>query len=243
MKVLSVAGPSDSGKTTVVAELAARLSDRGTVGTVKRLTHEPDIDTDGKDTARHRKGGSTRTVGLTDDGGWFGTGDGWTLGDVLDDFARECDYALVEGFSERTIPKVSLGDRPTAPPVVATATDAHEIDLDDVADIVGTLPSYETPASLVAKLRGSLGSDVRLGAATSTVPVSDVATAEDVTTQVDAADRRLRMADGVRDARVHHQRSFRDEHDDVVHLVVLADQYAKANGAIADELARLVDTI
>lgn len=112
MKVLGVAGPSDSGKTTVVAGLAARLSDRGTVGTIKRLTHEPDIDTEGKDTARHREAGSARTVGLTEVGGWFGTGDGWALGDVLDDFARECDYALVEGFSERHIPKVSLDELP-----------------------------------------------------------------------------------------------------------------------------------
>ncbi|WP_281195085.1 molybdopterin-guanine dinucleotide biosynthesis protein B [Halorubrum sp. F4] len=239
MKVLGVAGPSDSGKTTVVAGLAARLSHRGTVGTMKRLTHDPDIDTDGKDTARHREAGSARTAGVTDDGDWFSTGDRWTLEDMLDDFARECDYVLVEGFSESRLPKVSLGDRSTAPPVVTTAADADDLDLGEVTDIIETLPSYETPASLVVELRGSLESGDREGIATSTVPVAELALTDDVTTRVDAANRRLRSVDGIREARVHHQQSLFDELDDVVHLVVLADDTARANEAIGEAIERL----
>lgn len=242
MKVLGVAGPSDSGKTTVVAELATRLSEHGTVGTVKRLTHEPDVDTEGKDTARHRAGGSARTVGLTDDGGWFGTGDGRMLGDVLDDFAQECDYALVEGFSGSRLPKVSLGDRPTSPPIVATAGDADELDLDEVAALVETLPSYETSGSLVAELRDSVGG-FHGGTATSIVPIVDVTTDDDVATRVEAAVRRLRSADGVRGGRVHRQRSPLDGRDDVIHLVALADTSVKATEAIADGLAGLVGPI
>lgn len=243
MKVLGVAGPSDSGKTTVVARLAAQLSNRGTVGTMKRLTHEPEIDTEGKDTARHRAGGSARTVGVTDGGGWFGTGDGWTLGDMLEDFACECEYALVEGFSESRLPKVSLGDRKTAPPVVATAADADDLDIANVIDRIENLPSYETPASLVAKLRDTARSDHQETAATSTVPVADVAPAGDVATQVNTADRRLRSVDGIRAARVHYQPSLFDDHNDVIHLVVLADSPVKANAAIGEELTRLTETI
>ena len=243
MKVLSVAGPSDSGKTTVVAELASRLSDHGAVGTVKRLTHEPDIDTEGKDTARHRAGGSVRTVGLTDDGGWFGTGEGWTLSDVLDDFARECDYVIVEGFSERSLPKVSLGDRPAAAPVVATATDADDLDLDEMTAIVEALPAYETPASLVATLRGLVGTSVSGSVATSTVAEAELASTDDVATKVEEADRRLRSADGVHGACVHRQRALLDEGDNLVYLVVLARDSVKANEAIGDEIDRLIETV
>lgn len=243
MKVLGVVGPSDSGKTTVVAELVTRLGDHGRVGTVKRLTHEPDIDTEGKDTARHRTAGSVRTVGLTDDGRWFGTGDGWTLGDVLDDFACKYDFAIVEGFSDSNLPKVSLGDRSPAPPVVTTATDADELDFGDVVDSIETLPSYETPTSLETELRDSSPLDSRQVTATSTVPVAELSSARDVPTQVNAADRRLRSADGVGEARVHYQRSLLDERDDVVHLVVLADDPKRANEAIGEELGRLVETI
>lgn len=241
MKVLGVAGPSDSGKTTLVARLAGRLSDREAVGTVKRLTHEPDIDTEGKDTARHRTAGAARTVGLTDDGGWFGTGDGWALRDVLDGFAGECDYALVEGFSDSRLPKVSLGDRPVAAPVVATAADADGIDLDELTETVADLPSYETPASLAAAIRGSVGTGVSGSVATSTVPEAEVASSDEVATQVEAAGRHLRSIGGVRGARVHRQPSPFDDHDDLVYLVVLADDSVRANEAIGRALDRLVE--
>lgn len=240
MKVLGVAGPSNSGKTSVVAKLVARLSGRGTVGTMKRLTHKPDIDTEGKDTARHREAGSAHTVGITDNGDWFGTGDRRTLEDILDDFARECDYALIEGFSKSRLPKVSLGDRTTAPPVVATAADADDLDLGEVAESIETLPSYETPASLVAKLRDASGTDRPETTATSTVSVAELPSGDNVATRVEAADSRLRSADGVREARVHYQRSLFDGREDVVHLVVLADDAMRANAAIGDEIGRLV---
>ncbi|WP_200531699.1 molybdopterin-guanine dinucleotide biosynthesis protein B [Halorubrum sp. LN27] len=143
MKVLCVAGPSDSGKTTVVASLAERLRERGTVATVKHLTHEPDVDTEGKDTARHRAGGAVHTVGLTDEGTWFATGRNRTLGDVLDEFARRYDYAILEGFSDSDVPKVALGDRAVDPPVVARAATADDLDLDEVVRLINQLPSYD----------------------------------------------------------------------------------------------------
>ena len=241
MKVLGVAGPSDSGKTTTVAELASRLSAHGAVGTVKRLTHEPDIDTDGKDTARHRAAGSMYTVGLTDDGGWFGTGDQRTLSDVLDDFAIECDYAIVEGFSDSHLPKVSLGDRAVTVPEVVTAASADDLDFDEVTDIVETLPSYETPASLVTALRGSVGTSASGSIATSTVLEAELASTDNVETQVEAAERRLRSTDGIRDARVHRQQPLFDEHDDLVYVVALADGPTRANEAVGEALDQLVD--
>lgn len=132
MKVLAVVGPSDSGKTTVVAALAGRLAERGDVATVKHLTHEPDVDTEGKDTARHRAGGASRTVGLTDDGSWFATGERRTLDDVLASFAPDHEYAVVEGFSDSDLPKVVLGGRDAPGPVLATARDADALDINGV---------------------------------------------------------------------------------------------------------------
>ena len=143
MKLIGVAGPSDSGKTTVVAALAGRLRERGTVGTVKHLTNEPDVDTEGKDTARHRAGGATHTVGLTDEGTWFATGEGRDLHDVFREFARTYDYAVVEGFSGTDVPKIVLGDRVVEPPVVAQAANADALDLDEVIRAVEALPTYE----------------------------------------------------------------------------------------------------
>jgi len=143
MKVLGIAGPSDSGKTTAVAALAGRLRERGSVATVKHLTHEPDVDTEGKDTARHRAGGAAHTVGLTDEGEWFATGEGRDLVDVLAEFDREYDYAIVEGFSGSGLPKIVLGGRAAEEPVVATAPEADALDLDAVVSFLRDAPPYE----------------------------------------------------------------------------------------------------
>ena len=46
MQVIGVSGPSNAGKTTLVEALVERLSERGTVGTVKHVDCEPTLDTD-----------------------------------------------------------------------------------------------------------------------------------------------------------------------------------------------------
>jgi len=143
MNVIAVAGPSDSGKTTAVAALAERLRERGSVATVKHLTHEPDIDTEGKDTARHRASGAVHTVGLTDEGEWFATGEGRDLDGVLAEFDRRYEYAIVEGFSGSDLPTVVLGGQTAEGPVVATAPEADALDLDAVVSFLRDAPPYE----------------------------------------------------------------------------------------------------
>ena len=54
--VLGIAGPSDSGKTTLIEKLLPLLLARGiTVSTVKHVHHAVEIDTPGKDSFRHRQ--------------------------------------------------------------------------------------------------------------------------------------------------------------------------------------------
>ncbi|RQH00008.1 molybdopterin-guanine dinucleotide biosynthesis protein B [Natrarchaeobius oligotrophus] len=68
MKVVSLAGPSDAGKTTLVEALVPRLTDRGRrVATVKSIHHAVEIDTPGTDTHRHRTAGAEAVVGVTPD--------------------------------------------------------------------------------------------------------------------------------------------------------------------------------
>jgi len=107
MQVLGIVGPSDSGKTTLVERLTERLAEGGRVGTVKHLKTDPTVDTEGKDTARHRAAGADVTYGVTDDAGWFATGAERALDETLDELAAEADYALVEGYSDAAVPTVA----------------------------------------------------------------------------------------------------------------------------------------
>ncbi|TLM70689.1 MAG: molybdopterin-guanine dinucleotide biosynthesis protein B [Actinobacteria bacterium] len=57
--IVAFVGKSDSGKTTLVEGVIAALTERGVrVATVKRHTHDDELDVPGKDSWRHRKAGS-----------------------------------------------------------------------------------------------------------------------------------------------------------------------------------------
>jgi len=64
-KRLHIVGRKNSGKTTLVSGLTAELSARGYhIATIKHTSHRHPIDTEGKDTWKHRRAGSIATVML-----------------------------------------------------------------------------------------------------------------------------------------------------------------------------------
>ncbi len=59
--VLSIVGRSNAGKTTLVEKLVARLSAQGLrIATIKHSHHQPELDTPGKDSWRHKQAGAAR---------------------------------------------------------------------------------------------------------------------------------------------------------------------------------------
>jgi len=57
--VLSIVGRSNSGKTTLVEKLIARLSAQGLrIATIKHSHHQPEMDAPGKDSWRHKQAGA-----------------------------------------------------------------------------------------------------------------------------------------------------------------------------------------
>lgn len=257
MKVLGVVGPSDAGKTTLVERLTARLADRGTVSTIKHLTHEPDVDREGKDTARHRAAGAAATVGLTDDGEWFATGSSASLETVLDRLAPGTDYVLVEGYADSTLPKVVLGNKPAADPVVASAADSAAIDVDAVLATIDDLEPRETVSSLVARAKRTEDADRAGAVATFTGRVRTYDHEDDVRTErleferYDgvAADRTAAIAadlearDGVFGVLFHHRTGVVPAGEDVVYVVVLAGHRAEAFAAVEDGIDRLKEEV
>lgn len=152
--VVCVVGASDTGKTTLIEALVARLRTHGRVATVKSIHHDIEIDTPGKDTYRHREAGAKTVVGITpsrtfritEEGKREGNGEAGTgtetgsetaiLERTVDDLVSGgYEYVLVEGFHDAPYPKIDLGDREgTTPPVVARAESAEGIDVDALVD-------------------------------------------------------------------------------------------------------------
>jgi len=61
--ILSIVGRSNSGKTTLLEKLVARLSADGLrIATIKHSHHQPEMDTPGKDSWRHKQAGAAASL-------------------------------------------------------------------------------------------------------------------------------------------------------------------------------------
>lgn len=232
MKPLGIAGPSDSGKTTLVERLVPQLRERGSVATIKHLRCRVRVDEEGKDTDRHRAAGAAATYGVMDDGSWFATGEERSLAGLLERLAPDHDYVLVEGYSDAAIPTVALAGRDHAGETVLAAERGADVDVAAVADALDDCDPVETLSSLVARARR--GRDDRAGA------VATFAGRVEGDAHGDCAgiERDLRAREGVHEV-VLHRRAGIVGPDDVVLAVAVAGTRAAALGAVGAAADRL----
>ena len=256
MYVLGIVGHSDTGKTTLVERLADRLGERGRVATIKHL-HEFDIDDEDKDTARHRTAGADRTYGLTDAGEWFTTGADRTLSGTLEDLAPEFDYALVEGYSDASLPQVVLGERDHGGEALVTAPEADAVDVDRVVEKLETTEPYETLDSLVQSVKAEPVAERAGAIATFTGQVREKDHPEDDPTEylafekyegvaeqrMDDLARDLETRDGVHAVRLHHRTGVIEAGADIVFVVVLAGHREEAFRTVSDGIDRLKEEV
>ncbi|MFB6113703.1 MAG: molybdopterin-guanine dinucleotide biosynthesis protein B [Halodesulfurarchaeum sp.] len=117
MKVLAVVGYRNSGKTTLVERIVSHLTPEATVGTVKSIHHDIEIDTPGKDTFRHREAGADSVTGITPSVRFSISptqeSKVTVLRDTLNERSRDgFDVVVVEGFKGVGLPHVAVGDIP-----------------------------------------------------------------------------------------------------------------------------------
>lgn len=115
--VFGVAGWKNSGKTTLVERLVARLAAEGLrVATVKHSHHAIDGEREGTDSARHRRAGASK-VALIESDRWGLIGSSgkiaWQPGpapDLEDVVSRlaPADIVIVEGLKSAPIPKIEV---------------------------------------------------------------------------------------------------------------------------------------
>lgn len=150
--VVSIAGPSGAGKTTLVETLVSAFEDRR-VATIKSIHHDIEPDTPGTDTHRHRTAGADTVVGITPDltfeisrGGKGPDRDDTdaelaALRRTLERLAeRGFDTVLVEGFSAAPLPTIRVGGTDDEPDRNRIGTGEDSIEtlraaIEDVAPI------------------------------------------------------------------------------------------------------------
>lgn len=257
MYVLSIVGPSDSGKTTLLERLAEHLAEQGRVGTVKHIDCTPDIETDGKDTDRHRQAGAATTYGIGETE-WFATGETLDLETALERLGQRCEYALVEGFTDATLPTVALGGRDVERgTVIARPETVEEAAVDEIVSALHETEPYETLSSLVAKVKRSPDEDKSGAIATFTGRVRAKEHPDDEPTEclefekydgvaeqkMAAIREELEARDGVYEVLLYHKTGVVDAGEDIVFVVVLAGHRTEAFRTVEDGINRLKEEV
>lgn len=112
--VVTVVGRSNSGKTTLVECLVARLAALGIrVGTVKHASHRLDLDRPGKDTFRHRDAGALRTAALSPDMLFYVEkleegSPAPLLEEMVANLFQGMDLVIAESFSTQPFPRIEV---------------------------------------------------------------------------------------------------------------------------------------
>ena len=126
--ILSVTSYSGVGKTTLIENIVKRLTDRGyKVGTIKHTCHDFDLDTEGKDSYRHRKAGASKVCIVSSNRLNFieELDKEKKLNEIIE-FYRDMDLIIIEGYKKYSFKKLEI-----------IRKDKYEEIISDKKDLVG----------------------------------------------------------------------------------------------------------
>jgi molybdopterin-guanine dinucleotide biosynthesis protein B len=132
--LVAFVGGHDSGKTTLLTDLIARLRARGfSVGAVKHSSRELEDDAPGKDSQRLGASGADVWALVTPERATVRHRiDGSALPDLVRRDFAECDLVLIEGFKSLPLPKIEVtrsgAARPPVPDALARVSDQPATD-------------------------------------------------------------------------------------------------------------------
>ena len=108
-QIISIAGKSNSGKTTLLEKLIFELNSRGyKIGSVKHTHDGFDFDKKGKDSWRHKRAGARATLVVTDTKIALVKEDTSSYIQKMETFLGDNDLILAEGFKKQPLPKIEI---------------------------------------------------------------------------------------------------------------------------------------
>jgi len=149
--IVSFAGTSNSGKTTLIEKLVPELVRRGyRVASAKHSVHKTTMDEQGKDSWRHLEAGSEATVLVSPDNMFLSERikPDITLDEVVRRLGEDYDIIIAEGFKRDKAPKIEVHRKEAGPPLknlenlIAIASDeplkteTRQFSLEDINGLV-----------------------------------------------------------------------------------------------------------
>lgn len=143
MRVFSVVGNKDTGKTTLTTRIIKELCNRGfSVGTVKHSHHSMIMDKEGTDTFKHKSAGAKTVVGIGSTT-FFNVDNQLPLDRILFliKLIDEPDFVVIEGFKDYPYPKISTSSNLVDDYTIKNV-DAKSLTDEDVKDLVDLAEKY-----------------------------------------------------------------------------------------------------
>ncbi|MDZ7700871.1 MAG: molybdopterin synthase [Halobacteriales archaeon] len=219
--------------------LLAGLDGRGPVAVVERA-----------EAAEAPVQGADSTYRVDETGRYEARAGAADLDALLDELAAGHELALLVGFEELALPRVTVGDDPDA---LVSAPTLEALDPAEVDEALESLEPIETLESLVARVKSAPDADRAGAIATFTGRVRARDAPDDVpTTELEfekyegVADERLAALeaelsarDGVQEVVLHHKTGVVEAGEDIVFVVVLAGHRGEAFETVEDGINRL----
>ncbi|WP_409200060.1 molybdopterin-guanine dinucleotide biosynthesis protein B [Methanobrevibacter sp. DSM 116169] len=112
MKIVSIVGMKDSGKTSLTTKIISELKNRGNkVATIKDSHHKMEMDRENTDTWKHKQAGSDIVTGVGNTT-FFNIMEKLPLERILFliKVIDEPDYVVIEGFKDYNYPKITTSE-------------------------------------------------------------------------------------------------------------------------------------
>ncbi|RXA21727.1 molybdopterin synthase [Methanosarcina sp. MSH10X1] len=258
MKVISVVGYKKSGKTALVSALVRKLSEFGTVGTVKHMG-EQRLNPADTDTGRHFDAGAEVVIGIT------GTG---ATGTELVSFSRDSDlehaldqlcdqgldFAVVEGFKESNLPKIVIGDLQGVSNIVFSLPNDIDMHEELTASLVGVAlaqPDRYTLEALIKKVRknpairkaGAIGTFTgivrELSGNERTSKLEFEKYEPEASKALDLIREELKQKEGILEVLIYHKTGIIKSGEDIVYIVIASAHRTELFPALSEAIERL----
>ncbi len=140
MKIVSVVGRKNTGKTSLTVKIIEELTRRGyNVASIKHSHHEMEMDREHTDTWRHKLAGSNVVVGI-------GSTSFFNVRDILElnrllfliKFMDNVDFVVIEGFKSYNYPKI-VTSLDVVDEYTIAEVDSFSITPEGVSDLVDTV--------------------------------------------------------------------------------------------------------
>ncbi|MBW6470490.1 MAG: molybdopterin synthase [Methanosarcinaceae archaeon] len=253
MKVISVVGYKNSGKTTLVSRLVTALSGIGSVGTVKHMAPHC-FNPEDTDTGKHFDAGAEMVVGVTGEE-LVTIARNPSLDKALDALADSgMDFAVVEGYKESVLPKIVLGDMKDMSElsnVVANLPEISDWNINELVELARTQPDRVTLELLIKQVHKN--PYVRKAGAIGTFTGIVREYTEGVQTQVlefeshekmaeESIERictELKQKDGIMDVVIHHKTGRVEPGEDIVYIVVASSHRVQLFPVLSEAIERV----